>query len=408
MALTHSSSIVTDGLAFTYDSYNRKSYAGPPITNKTTTISTAGIGGSAGSGYLATEGTELVNIPQIGPTLVKYVNIQNNYTAYTPTTNNCCPSLFQYGGYPVTGSTLYTYGIVYKCHSEYTSSNYMYRYEYNGGTYVTEAGVHTTSQRVHLGGGWYWAWATFTTQPTTTQILSSGLWYYRYSPVADKISVAKILVVQGDYTALHPKYWPDSNVTRSNTEAIKDIAGNTSIAATSLTYANNGTFSFTGGDYLTIPTVNLGNGNMAWTVSAWVKTTTTVNALGAGSVMSNSSGGPVYSMMGVNAGKIVYWTYQNSAWAQKLGVGKNVNDNVWHHLTWVNYTSNTMDMYVDGVLDSTVANSTSGNNNPVDRIGGSWSAQFVGSIASVSRYTRALSSTEVFQNFNALRGRYGV
>ena len=65
-------------------------------------------------------------------------------------------------------------------------------------------------------------------------------------------------------------------------------------------------------------------------------------------------------------------------------------------------------MYVDGVLDSTVANSTSGNNNPVDRIGGSWAAQFVGSIASVSRYTRALSSTEVFQNFNALRGRYGV
>jgi hypothetical protein len=84
-------------------------------------------------------------------------------------------------------------------------------------------------------------------------------------------------------------------------------------------------------DYASISTITLGNGNISWTINAWVKTTTAVNGLGQGSIISNSSGGPVYSMLGVNGGKIVYWTYQNSAWAQKLGVAT-INDGNWHKL----------------------------------------------------------------------------
>lgn len=178
-----------------------------------------------------------------------------------------------------------------------------------------------------------------------------------------------------------------------------------------MTYSTSNTFSFNGSsDYITIPNTTLGNGNIAWTVSAWIRTTTNVgNTLGAGSVLSNSSGGPVYSMMGVNSGKIVYWTYQNSAWVQKLGTGTTVNDNVWHMLTWVNYTNSTMDMYVDGVLDSNVPNSTSGNNNPVNMVGASWAAYYAGSISQLAIYNgTALTATQVFQNFSASRGEYGV
>ena len=195
----------------------------------------------------------------------------------------------------------------------------------------------------------------------------------------------------------------------SSQTAIKDLTDQNTIAATSLTYASDGTFSFDGGsNYLTIPNTTLGNGNIEWTISCWMKTTTATNSLGQGSILSNISGGPVYSMMGVNNGKIVYWTYQNNAWSQKLGVGKTINDGNWHMLTWVNYTNYTMDMYVDGALDSNVANSTSGNNNPVDVIGRSWAGYFPGSIASLTRYIRALSASEVSQNFNALRGKYGI
>lgn len=202
---------------------------------------------------------------------------------------------------------------------------------------------------------------------------------------------------------------PFVNGTRSTTQAIVDLTSNNTITATSLTYANDNTFSFNGSsNYLSIPNTTLGNGNISWTISCWMKTTTTTNSLGQGSILSNISGSPVYSMMGVNNGKIVYWTYQNSAWSQKLGVGKTINDGNWHMLTWVNYTNYTMDMYVDGVFDSNVPNSTSGNNNPVDVIGRSWSGYFPGSILALSRYNRALSTAEVQQNFNASRSRYGL
>lgn len=198
---------------------------------------------------------------------------------------------------------------------------------------------------------------------------------------------------------------------RSTTQSLVDLTGTNTLTTNSLTYSTSNTFSFNGSsDYITIPNITLGNGNIAWTVSAWIRTTTAVgNTLGAGSVLSNSSGGPVYSMMGVNSGKIVYWTYQNSAWTQKLGTGKTVNDNVWHMLTWVNYSNSTMDMYVDGVLDSNVPNSTSGNNNPVNMVGASWAAYYAGSISQLSIYNgTALTATQVFQNFSASRGEYGV
>jgi hypothetical protein len=249
MSINQSSSTVTSGLVFSMDANNRKSYVGPPIKNNPTGISFAGVG--TGTGYVCTSLVELIDKPQLGITTVYTSNIQNNYS----TSGNCCPTLFQYGGYAVTGSTLYTYGIVYRCQSGYTHPNFMYRYEYNGGSYVTESGVFDNSKRIHLGNGWYWAWNTFTTQPSTTSINSSGLWYYNYSTFSDKISVAKIFVTQGDYTGLHPKYWPENNVTRSNTQALVDLTGQNTITASSLTYASNGTFSFTYSNpsYISIP-----------------------------------------------------------------------------------------------------------------------------------------------------------
>jgi len=173
---------------------------------------------------------------------------------------------------------------------------------------------------------------------------------------------------------------------------------------------NGGFLEFDGtDDRLTLSTnINLGNGNLAWTFSAWARSTTTTNTLGHGAIASNDGAGPVYSVMGINSGKIVYWTYQSNAWSQKLGVAT-VNDGNWHLLTWVNNTNYTMDMYVDGVFDKNVANSTSGNNNPIDAIGNSWTNIFDGDIAPVYIYQgKSLTAAEVLQNFNAQKSRFGL
>lgn len=173
--------------------------------------------------------------------------------------------------------------------------------------------------------------------------------------------------------------------------------------------ANGGSIVFDGSnDSVTIPNTTMGNGNTAWTINTWTKTTTTVNSLGLGSIVSNANSGPVHSMLGVNGGKIVYWTYQSNAWSQKLGV-RILNDGNWHMLTWVNYTNYTMDMYVDGTFDANVANSTSGNNNPLNRVGGSWTGYYNGFI-SIFQITKnkALSASEIQQNYNATKTRFGL
>ena len=179
--------------------------------------------------------------------------------------------------------------------------------------------------------------------------------------------------------------------------------------------ANSGYFSFDGSDdYGSIAggfyAITLGNGELSWTTTAWVKTSTSADGLGQGSVISNSSGGPVYSMMGLNTGRIVYWSYHPSlgGWYRNLG-NTTINNNAWHMLTWVNYGNSTMQMYVDGVLDSSTFSSLSGNNNPLDIIGGSWAGRFAGDIACLSiNKGFALSSSQVVQNYQAQKTRFGL
>jgi hypothetical protein len=365
MALIHSPSIVTNGLVFHYDMGNpQKSWRGAPTENLLSLAGSDSAIQRSGTAY---------PFYNVGLTSL----IQSRWT----TSNNVLSMSFEGRRNFVSGGT------------GNGGDGYPVAYVYfTDWSWAAEVGVSTY--------GWSYATQTFTMPDPAGKGINFDVYHMNAGNPGLSFS-------RNHQVEFGSRSTPFVNGTRSNTQAIRDLTNNNTITASSLTYAADGTFSFNGSNFITIPNTTLGNGNIAWSVSAWVRTSTTTNDLGGGSVMSNSSGGPVYSMMGVNSGRIVYWTYQNSAWSQKLGV-RTVNDNNWHMLTWVNYNNNTMDMYVDGTLDANVANSTSGNNNPVDRIGGSWSSQFVGSIPSVSRYTRALTAAEVQQNFQALRGRYGI
>jgi hypothetical protein len=401
MALNQSPKVVTDGLVFYYDMSNRqKSWQGAPTTNMSTGI---GIGTYLNTPSDVTSSLTVTTETYRGQPVYKQV-----LTPITPTgvgylTNAGNPGIGVVTGGGGGAAARFTgHSIFFKPlggRAALNASTPIYTHYSNIG------GWQSTGNFDDMGDGWYRAHVIYYNASGG----SDGK-YWAINPAGAVINnpitiywAAPFKEDRNDSTFVSPY----TNDTRSSTQNIIDLTGNNTITATSLTYASDNTFSFNGSNFITIPNVQLGNGNIQWTVSAWVRTTTTTNDLGGGSVMSNSSGGPVYSMMGVNSGRIVYWTYQSGAWSQKLGV-RTVNDNNWHMLTWVNYNNNTMDMYVDGTLDTNVANSTSGNNNPVDRIGGSWSAQFVGSISAVSRYTRALTALEVQQNFNALRGRYGL
>ena len=84
----------------------------------------------------------------------------------------------------------------------------------------------------------------------------------------------------------------------------------------------------------------------------------------------------------------------------------------WHHITGT-WDGSLMNLYVDSVLvagptSKTSMVSTAGQKTLIG--GGNQGTSFPmsGNISEVLIYKRALSAAEVSQNFNALRGRYGV
>jgi hypothetical protein len=172
---------------------------------------------------------------------------------------------------------------------------------------------------------------------------------------------------------------------------------------------NGGYWSFDGTDdriLLEGSTTNAWNlpSSINWTVTVWTRTTTTADGLGKGSIFCNSSGGPVASMMGVNAGVMTYWHY-NGSWLQSSGTVI-VNDGNWHMLTWVNFAGGTMNLYVDGGIDTAGVNSIVGGSNHLDLIGSSWlsNGYYQGDIASLQiNNGKAFTASEVLQQYNATK-----
>jgi hypothetical protein len=403
--ITNNTNIVTNGLVFHMDMGNLKSYAGPPITNILNQITPRGIGDN-GSSYRAFNGTENVFIPTLGTVNnCPYVDIYNNYSS----SGNCCPSLYDYGdSVSVSPNTQYTYGIVYNCFTGYNNPNYMYHYEYNGGTYITEYGLYYPAgnayggQNVVMGqSNWNWGSSIFTTQPSTN-LLYTGLWYYQYS-TWDRLYVAKILLTPGDYRNMHPKYWPAVGTTRTTTNLINDLTGTSTITVNNLNYGSDGSFSFNGSNsYLDAGNPVAYQLGSALTLEAWVNPTSTT---GLGNILQkNNNGGYRYRIANGDL-----WAYSNGVAASTSG-GPCTNGSWWHCVA--TFGPGGIAVYVNGVLSGSTTtayapSSVTSGNLQVGCYAPS-TETFNGSISVARVYNRVLSATEIAQNFNAHRGRYGL
>jgi hypothetical protein len=414
MGLSHSPKIVTDGLVFAMDSGNDKSFKGPPIQNITAVNTTTTY---SASGISFTGGTETVFVPSIGTIISQVTTGYNNYPAVS---TGCCPNLYTYftaGRIAAAASTLYTYGLLYKTTSGYTHPNFMYRYEYNSaGTYLTEAGIFSTTNRIDLGDGWYWAWNTFTTQATTATIAPYSF-YYKYGTDIDKFYVARVLIVQGNYTGLNPRYWPDVNTTRSNTNVLSNLMNINSITSNNLVYASDGAFTFNGtSSFLSTSQSYTPTETADYTISAWFKTSTASGRkiIGIENDQTGIGAGNYDKMlyMGTN-GKIHFGHYNNLT--NIIESTNTLNDGTWHNAVGV-YNDTKMELFIDGISNGTlnVTDSTM-NVNGWWRIGSyklaGWTnggdGYFTGDISIACVYHRGLNAAEVQQNFNALRGRFG-
>lgn len=414
MSKHNNPSIISDGLVFAYDQVNPKSYVGPALKNFLTQIEPRGISDN-GTTYRFFSGTEQVYIPEVGNLTSAYVDMYNDYSGGS---GNCCPSPYGYGqNLAVTGNTQYTYGILYKSYNRYTNPNWMYHYEYNGGTYITEYGVHMvggySGQETHLGDGWYWSRAIFTTN-ANCNTMNTGSWMYQYA-TWNRFYVAKVVLLEGNWLQLHPKYWPNINTTRINTQNVKNLVANNTLTAQNLVYNNQGTFSFNGSSSY----INIGSGtginqfSADFAVCAWVMRQTGGPTWGNifGDYYTNSTGNTnEWQLMIGNQEPVLFTFYRvgSGSIINQVSSGKSINEWINVVITRIGYTIN---LYVNGTLIQSQTNSqifgTSTGNFNIGIDGNNSSEPFSGKIDSVLIYkNKGLLAEEVQQNYNATKTRY--
>lgn len=207
--------------------------------------------------------------------------------------------------------------------------------------------------------------------------------------------------------AANPKSYPGSGTTWTDLSGL----GNNGTLTNGPTYnsSNSGFFQFVTDDFAAIPN-NTALDTQTPTVEVWVKTNaTTQNGFWfeKGTVNGQyalfQEGGSIkwrMSIGGITELPTTTATYMNiSNWYQVVGT----------------YTSGDRRLYINGSLvnsdTQTGTISTNGGGMSVGVYGGfngSRGYYYNGNISLVKVYNRVLSADEVLQNFNALRGRYGI
>jgi hypothetical protein len=190
-----------------------------------------------------------------------------------------------------------------------------------------------------------------------------------------------------------------------------DLSGNsnngTLVNSPSFSSANGGSLTFNGSNTY----VDCGNAaNLQiyqGTISAWVKASSSGNTSYRGIILKQNA----WALFVLDNQLITYsWTTYGAQ-----GTGKTIGDNAWHNVAMTFTTTNVgatnnANVYLDGVLVKTASVAHSSHAIPVTLGAGTNGASQIlnGNIAQGLIYNRVLTQAELLQNFNALRGRFGL
>jgi hypothetical protein len=172
------------------------------------------------------------------------------------------------------------------------------------------------------------------------------------------------------------------------------------------TYSNlsSGMLSFNGtSQYLTMPTDGLSYGNSASTMEAWVMNNTATAASGYQFAVSYGTAATNQARhLGVLNNTFIHGSYG----ASDITSGT-VAQNVWYHLAGT-FDGVNHRLYVNGVLLTTSGSTTFNTTSATAQIGRQVNAieYWNGNIANVKIYNRALSATEILQNYLTSQSKF--
>lgn len=397
MSLSHSPKVVTSGLVLYYDMNNtQKSWKGCPTTNLITNPIPSSI-----SGYTAAGG--------VGTLTLTNNAICWNRTAYEVW--GAYLNIDPFFNTTLDTASIYSISFLWRSESDFAASLFGYQMVQGNGVSPASSRIPITSNSTYVGDGWYQFKYSFTPLNTGTGNAYNRIDVAQASPSAliAKLYIKNIQFEKNSFVT------PFVASTRINTQTHYDMVSNNPITANSLTYQSDGTFSFNGTtDYLTIPDSSLLSfTDNKFTFDYWVyfNNLTSLNGIiGKGgsnweyAIRANGS---------TNSLRFTTWPLDGSAPVYPEITSPTFVAQTWYHHSWVNDGTSSM-LYVNGVLQSSTTKGVlnmGDSTNPVTigRGGGAGGPDYLnGKLSNFKIYKRALTSSEVLQNFNAIRGRYGL
>ena len=403
MALGHSPGIVTNGLIFAYDMNNTgKSFLGAPATNlygaNLGDVNSVTSWGKPTAGTATITDSVVTNLGSFNGNRIWRVTVSAGTVMSYSSWRDCLPA-----GFDATYGT--TRRLSCKIFMEKGS--------------ITAIGAHNGG-----GNGSYSAgdWSDVDPNTVTGCEIKSGWKQYDVNvsgsyPSGHCVGLAllssdiQFLVTEMAVTNTSFRV-PFTSNSRSNTQALVDQTGNNIITASSVTYASDNTFSFNGSSN----TMDCGNasaisaitGTSNVTVEAWAR------------YSSYSGGAQSYSVI-THKGYPWAWLMENPSNTARIRFylsssgDVSCSDSATHALnTWYHFVGTydgfNMRFYRNGELRNTVAGSGTLGGSGINMVVGSYSGGYYmnGSIPILRIYNRTLNASEILQNFNAIRSRYGI
>ena len=228
-----------------------------------------------------------------------------------------------------------------------------------------------------------------------------------------------------NYNASKKRYFPEENIVTNGLvlnidpakyssypgsgTTIYDVSGsgNTGVLTNGPTLfgLNGGSILLDGSnDYIEVPSISL---NSSFTIDMFCNT----NNISSTYVFVGKYGGGSYDFwLGVSGSRFKFSISMPNKFDAQTAT---ISTNTWYHVAAVyNASAITASIYLNGVLAQTLSGSSVFQNPPGNYAIGAFGAgggyYFPGNVAAHKLYNRALSASEIAQNFNALRGRYNI
>ena len=440
MATSYSPKIITDGLAFMYDTGSGKSYKGEPTINyihgenavakdSYTTYSATSSGtynakhpnaivaynaaGTQLSGYYNGGVSDATNTYhahwQYDPILKKPVVVMND-VAGTWQAKSFGTGLGSWNSQSKSHGDTYTISwLQWVDNLSKNAKAGLYTKNTSGGNGFHDGQANSASSYNTTLHTWQRVYQTYTTSTARdlSQTLASIYMYGQYN-VRATVKVADVQFTWGS----HPVQF-SAEYERSATQGLLDLTNNATIDISNASFDSNAEMTFDGtDDQLIVDNIGIDNYSESFSYECVFKAEGTwANGLISNIVGISGSYAGHYGL-GKSGTNTINFVVRD---ANYNAVSGTVSDtSAYHHLVGVWDQSNSqIRLYIDGELKSSASVTKTGTPDSNDlriggraAFGGNNGSYYHGNIPIVKYYKTALTSAEVLQNYNATKGRF--